>query len=156
MIKINLVCVGNLKERFYVDAFNEYLKRLKKFCDIRTTEIEESLLSKSGSFDIEKILETEGVKILKSLKGTVIVLDILGKKIDSIGFSTLLNENIKSGNEITFVMGGSHGISKSVKDKAHLKLSFSDMTFPHMLMRIILAEQIYRGFCIINNSPYHK
>ena len=156
MYKINIVCVGKLKEQFYIEAQNEYLKRLKKFCEINITEITENVLGENPSvLSIEKSLEVEFSKIEPHLKGFVWVLDCLGKTYSSVEFSNKLIKNLDDNGTITFVVGSSYGLSKKIKQKFQT-ISFSTLTFPHHLMRVFLLEQIYRGFCIKNNITYHK
>ena len=145
MQKINIVCVGKIKEKFYSDAANEYLKRLSRFSKIEVREIAEC-----------KSLEEEAALILKAAKGRIIALCIEGKKYSSEEFAGYIKELTDTGSECTFIIGSSCGLSDEVKNKANLKLSFSDMTFPHKLMRVILLEQIYRAFMINGGGEYHK
>ena len=145
MIKINFVCVGNLKEKFFEDAAAEYLKRLSRFCRAEVKELAE----KSGPGE-------EAESILRSLKGHVIALAVEGKKCSSEAFAGKLAALADRGEEITFVIGSSEGLSDRVKERADELISFSDMTFPHRLMRIILLEQVYRGFMINAGAKYHK
>jgi len=151
MCKIKIVCVGKLKEDFWVKAKDEYKTRLCRFCDLEIVELPDQ--SVASDAQIENALKIEGQRILKHIKTPryVTALCIEGKKISSEGFA----EYIKDKN-ITFIIGGSHGLSEEVKAAAGAKLSFSDMTFPHQLMRVILLEQIYRGYKIINRENYHK
>lgn len=145
MIKVNIVCVGKIKESFYRDAVAEYAKRLSRFCRFEVKELAEG-----------RNPEDEADSILKNAKGHIIALCIEGKELSS----TQLAEHIKGlcdrGKEISFIIGSSCGLSKRVKDAAHMRLSFSPMTFPHQLMRVILAEQIYRAFMINSGAEYHK
>ena len=145
MIKVNIVCVGKIKEEFYKAAVAEYLKRLSRFCKIEIKEIAEG-----------KNLEEEGKIILKSAKGYKIALCIEGQKIDSRGLAAKVKTLCDQGEEISFIIGSSCGLSDEVKNSVDFKLSFSDMTFPHQLMRVILCEQIYRAFMINSGSEYHK
>ena len=145
MIKINFVCVGNLKEKFFEDAAGEYLKRLSRFCKVEVKELPE----KSGP-------EEEAEGILRVLKGRVIALAVEGKKCSSETFAKKIADCIDRGDEITFVIGSSEGLSSRVKERADELLSFSDMTFPHRLMRVILLEQVYRAFMINTGAKYHK
>ncbi len=155
MFKIRLVCVGKIKEKFYSDAVGEYLKRLGRFADVSVTEIPECTFR--GTDQIGTILRTEGEAILRAAKGYLAVLAVEGGKMSSPGFSDFLTSVRDGGNScLTFVIGGSYGVHESVKRAADRLISFSDMTFPHMLMRVILAEQIYRGFMIAADSEYHK
>lgn len=145
MQKINIVCVGKIKEDFYRNAVNEYLKRLSRFAKVEVKELAEG-----------KNLEEEAQNILRAVKGYCIALCIEGAKLDSQALATRIKNLCDKGEEITFVIGSSEGLSENVKESADFKLSFSDMTFPHQLMRVILCEQIYRSFMIISGSTYHK
>ena len=145
MIKVNIVCVGKIKESFYRDAVEEYAKRLSRFCSFNVTEIPEC-----------KTLEEEGERILRLAKGYKIALCIEGVKLSSTALAARVKGLCDKGEEISFIIGSSEGLAQSVKNAADFKLSFSDMTFPHQLMRVVLAEQIYRSFMINSNSEYHK
>ena len=153
MLKINLVCVGRVKEKYFADGIAEYGKRLSRFCEFSVTEVEEE----NGKSSPAQIVEQEGKNILKKLRGTVFALAIEGKKYSSAEFADKI-KSLKDGGagEITFVIGGSYGLSDEVKAKADGLISFSEMTFPHTLFRLMLVEQIYRAFSIIGNTPYHK
>ena len=156
MYKINIVCVGKLKEKFYLEAQNEYLKRLQRFCEISITEIPEVLLPNNpNQNDITKALDKEYNSILPNLKGFIYVCDPRGKQLDSVEFSNKIIKEFNSFDTITFVIGSSYGLSEKIKGNNNL-ISFSKMTFPHHLMRVILFEQLYRAFCIKNNITYHK
>lgn len=159
-MKITIVCVGKIKEKFYRDAVQEYVKRLSRYCKPEIVEVEdEKTPDKAGEGLTEQIKKKEGDRILSRLKedAYVVTLEILGKKLDSVAFSEVLSKAALSGkSHIQFVIGGSLGLCDAVSARADLKLSFSDMTFPHQLMRVILCEQIYRGYRIINGEPYHK
>jgi 23S rRNA (pseudouridine1915-N3)-methyltransferase len=157
MIKINLVCVGNLKENYLIEAFNEYKKRLSKFCSFNLIELNECKpKDKINDSEIKIIKDYEGKEIISKLKGYIIGLYIKGKECTSEEFSALLKNTSLKSSEITFVIGGSYGLSDEVEKYINYKLSFSSLTFPHQLMRVILMEQIYRAFTIINNMTYHK
>ena len=145
MQKINIVCVGKIKEKFYSDAAQEYLKRLSRFAKVEIREIPEC-----------RTVEEEASLILKVSKGRIVALCIEGKKYSSEGLAEYIKELTDTGSESTFIIGSSCGLSDEVKRKADLKLSFSDMTFPHQLMRVILLEQIYRAFMINGGGEYHK
>lgn len=145
MQKINIVCVGKIKEKFYKDAVEEYLKRLSRFAKVEIKEVPEG-----------KNLEEEAGGILKLSKGKIIALCIEGDKYSSESLASLIKGISDKGEESTFIIGSSCGLSKRVKDSAHIKLSFSNMTFPHQLMRVILCEQLYRAFMINSGSEYHK
>ena len=145
MIKVNIVCVGKIKESFYREAVEEYAKRLSRFCFFNVIELPEC-----------KTLEDEGERIHRSAKGYKIALCIEGVKLSSTALATRIKGLCDKGEEISFIIGSSEGLAQSVKYAADFKLSFSDMTFPHQLMRVVLAEQIYRSFMINSNSEYHK
>ena len=154
MIKINLVCVGKVKEKYFSDGIAEYSKRLNRFCDFTVTEVAEENVKGENPAEI---VEREGKNILPKLRGAVFALAIEGKKLSSKQFAGLIGKLADGGQgEITFVIGGSYGLSESVKNRADGLISFSDMTFPHTLFRLMFTEQIYRAFCIINGTPYHK
>lgn len=159
-MKITIVCVGKIKEQFYRDAVSEYAKRLSRYVTFEVTEVtDEKTLDNASEAESLKVLSTEGEKIIKHLNDDAykIALCIDGTKTDSVGFARKIEKIKLDGySHIQFIIGGSLGLSKDVVKKADMKLSFSDMTFPHQLMRVILAEQIYRAFRISNNEPYHK
>lgn len=149
---INLICVGNLKEKFSKDEQDEYLKRLSAFCKLNIIEIkEQNQLEKA-----ELILEKEGEEICKKIKGYTILCDINSKQITSPDFALKIESLMQENSTISFIVGGSYGVSQKVKDKCNDFISFSKMTFPHNLFRIMLLEQIYRGFMILAGKSYHK
>lgn len=145
MQKVNIVCVGKIKESFYREAVAEYAKRLSRFVKLEIREIAEG-----------KNLEEEAKDILRAARGYIIALCVEGKKFSSEALASAMKSLADRGAEVTFIIGSSCGLSDRVKDAADLKLSFSDMTFPHQLMRVILCEQIYRSYMINSNSEYHK
>lgn len=150
---IKIICVGKIKEKFLKDAINEYQKRLSKYTKLEIVELNDiSNLNKNG------IIEKEGLNILNHIKDKdyVITLDINGVKMDSVKFANTLSKTLIINSNIVFIIGGSYGLSNSVKIRSNLKISFSDLTFPHQLFRAILLEQIYRAFKINNNEEYHK
>ena len=159
-MKISIVCVGKIKEKFYRDAIYEYAKRLSRYCKFEILEVpDEKTPDNAGEAEEEQIKKKEGERILAKIRDDtyVITLEILGKKLDSPAFGQVLEKAALSGkSHIQFIIGGSLGLHESVSKRADLKVSFSDMTFPHQLMRVILCEQIYRGYRIINGEPYHK
>ena len=159
-MEINIISVGKIKEDFFKKAIDEYEKRLKAYCRVNFIELKDESEGKNLSDkDIDIILDKEGKRILEKIKerSFIIVLDIKGKSIDSVEFSKKINDIMLDGiSSIDFIIGGSLGISQEVKDKANYSLSFSKFTFPHKLMKVILMEQIYRAFTIINNKTYHK
>jgi len=152
VITINIVCVGNLKEKFSREEQTEYLKRLSAFCKVNVVEIKEQ----NQLDNPQLILEKEGEEILKKLKGYSFLCDINSKEIPSEKFALKIENLMQKTSTITFVIGGSYGVSEKVKMTVDEKISFSPMTFPHNLFRIMLLEQIYRAFTIINNKTYHK
>ncbi len=157
MVKVNLVVVGKVKEKYFSDGINEYAKRMSKFCDFNIIEVAEENFSKVDDKIIEIIKEKEGQRILPHLKGYVFALAIEGKKLNSDNFATTIKRLIDNGKGvITFVIGGSYGLDKYIKQKADGLISFSDMTFPHTLFRLMFCEQIYRAFSINSGSAYHK
>ncbi len=157
MIKIKIVCVGKIKESYFTEGVKEYEKRLSRFCQFQIKELkEENFNDNPTESDIQAIIKKEGESILKELKGEVILMDIQGKQYSSVDFSSLIKSNVDTGKELIFVIGGSYGVSEEVKSKATSKISFSKMTFPHTMFRVMLVEQIYRAFTIINGAKYHK
>ena len=157
VMKINIVAVGNIKEKYLVDACKEYLKRISRFHVLNVIEIEEEKLPKNYSLaDVSKCLVKEGLKIEKYLQGNIVVFDLKGVQVDSVEFSKVIEKSAHSFDTITFVVGGSFGISEEIKNKANMKICFSKMTFPHQLFRVMLLEQIYRACTISNNIIYHK
>ena len=159
-MKIKIVCVGKLKEKYLKDAIDEYTKRLSRFCTARITELSDEKIPDNPSLaEEEKVLEAEGEKILKCISPSdyVISLCVEGKALSSEEFAQKLSDIALSGKStICFVIGGSLGLSQRVKARSDFRLSFSKMTFPHQLMRVFLTEQIYRAFKINSNEKYHK
>ncbi|MBR4474114.1 MAG: 23S rRNA (pseudouridine(1915)-N(3))-methyltransferase RlmH [Oscillospiraceae bacterium] len=160
MLRIRIICVGKLKERFYADALAEYEKRLAPFCRLELIELpEERLGDRPKAGEIENALMREGERIEKQLlrDAQLVCLCVEGRQMDSPAFSELLRSCEASGHpRICFVIGGSFGLSEELKRKADRRLSMSEMTFPHHLARVMLIEQIYRGFQIKEGTPYHK
>ena len=159
MIKINLIAVGKIKEKYFAEGVGEYVKRLSAFCDFKIVEIEEENFKKTDVALEEKIREIEGERILKVLSvfsGKIYALAIEGKKFDSKSFAKVIEGGLSSGENIAFIIGGSYGLSPKVKSRADALVSFSDMTFPHALFRLMFTEQLYRAFTIINGKNYHK
>lgn len=160
MLKIDIICVGKLKEKFFRDAENEYIKRLSRYSKINVIEVkDEPTPDKPTETEKNKVLSKEGEAILKKLAPSsyVIALCVEGSQMPSETLAKKF-ESLMSGGcgYITLIIGGSMGLSDEVKNRAGLKLSFSEMTFPHRLMRIILLEQVYRAFTIIEGKTYHK
>lgn len=158
-MNIKLICVGKIKESFYRDAISEYVKRLSRYCSLAIVEVEDEKTPDKASDALEEqIKEKEGKRILEKVSDChMILLDIGGKKYDSIGFAHQIEDyGIRGKSNLCFVIGGSLGVSKEVRNRADERISFSDMTFPHQLMRVILLEQLYRCYRIIHHEPYHK
>ena len=159
-MKVTLISVGKLKERYLKEGIGEYTKRLSRFCDLQLLEVEDEQAPESlSAMQEEQVKKKEAARILSKLKdGTfLIVLDVKGEKKSSEGFASALQACFTSGkSNITFVIGGSLGLDTELVKKADLRLSFSDMTFPHQLTRLILLEQLFRAFKIINGETYHK
>ena len=145
MIKLNIVCVGKLKERYWRDAVEEYTKRLSRFCKTEIRELAE-----------RATLKEEAEDILRACRGYVFALAVEGKQCTSESFSKKLGALCDKGEEITFIIGSSCGLAGRVKESARELLSFSEMTFPHQMMRVVLLEQVYRAFMIGCGSEYHK
>ena len=160
MLNINIICVGKIKETFFREAIDEYPKRLNSYCSLKIIEIKDEKIPNNPSEKENQIIkEKEGNNILSHIKkdSYTICLDLKGKQYTSEEFSQKINNistNISS--SINFIIGGSLGISQNVLKKANESISFSKMTFPHQLFRVILLEQIYRAFKIMNNETYHK
>lgn len=156
MGNINIVCIGKLKEKYFIGAQEEYLKRLSAFCRVSVVEKKESFLPKDASDAlIERAALEESNSIAECAKGELIAFSPDGEKMDSIKFAAVVKGCIQSG-DITFAIGGSHGLSRKLKQSAGKVISFSDMTFPHQLFRVILLEQVYRAFMIMEGRTYHK
>ncbi len=158
-MKITIACVGRIKEKFFNDAVNEYLKRLSRFADVNIAETaDEKAPENLSPAQAQAVKDREGERLLKKIKdGYVIALAIDGRRMTSPGLSEFMSKKMTEGvSHIVFVIGGSLGLGSAVLDRADMKLSFSDMTFPHQLMRVILLEQVYRSFKISAGEPYHK
>ena len=159
-MNVNVIAVGKIKEKFYKDALTEYTKRLSRYCKLTLYEVaDEKTPDQASEREVELILEKEKERILKLVREEdyVISLEIKGKKMDSVKLAGEIESlGIRGKSNLTFVIGGSLGLHKSISDRSNLALSFSDLTFPHQLMRVILLEQIYRCYRIINQEPYHK
>lgn len=159
-MKISIVCVGKVKEKFYRDAIDEFTKRLSRYCKLEIIEVaDEKTPDQASDTEIKQIKDKEGERLLKNIKDDayVICLCIDGKQLDSEELSEKIEKlGIQGTSHICFVIGGSLGLADDVVNRADYKLSFSKMTFPHQLMRVILLEQVYRAYRIMNNEPYHK
>lgn len=153
-MNIRIVCVGNLKEKYFVQASDEYLKRLSKFANVSVIELKEERLRDDN--DIERVKQKETDEILKNLQGYNILMDIGGVKLSSPDFAKRIKKISDTSSTITYIIGGSYGVADKLREVCDLRLSISDMTFPHQLARVILLEQIYRAYMILNNSTYHK
>lgn len=161
MLRVNIICIGKIKEKYFTDAINEYSKRLSAFCKFSVIELaEEKIRSNTpNASQIDEVIESEGKRILQKINSSdyVVAMCIEGKMMSSEELSDTLDKISLMGNStVDFVIGGSYGLSNSVKSRAELKLSMSKMTFPHQMARMILSEQIYRAFEISTNGKYHK
>ena len=150
---IKIITVGSIKEKYLKDAIEEYTKRLSKYTNIEIVEVKDE-----GLVEPKKAISLEEEKILKHIndKDYIITLEIEGRQLSSEEFAEKLDRIQLESSNITFIIGGSYGLSQNIKDKSRMHLSFSKMTFPHGLFRAILLEQIYRSFKILNNESYHK
>ena len=150
---IKIICVGKIKEKYFVDAINEYKKRISKYTKLEIIELQDY-----DNPNKEIVLEKEKELILNNLntKDYIITLEIEGNMLDSVEFVNKLDKTFQINSNITFIIGGSYGLSDSIKELSNYRLSFSKMTFPHQLFRVILLEQIYRSYRILNNESYHK
>ena len=159
-MKISILCVGKIKEKYFSDAVAEYMKRLTRYCLPEIIEVQDEKTPDGASMATElKIKEKEGERLLSKFKEGCfyIALAIKGKKLSSEQMAAKINELGTRGiSHIGFVIGGSLGLSVEVLERCDMLLSFSDMTFPHQLMRVILLEQVYRSYRIISGEPYHK
>lgn len=155
-MNISIVCVGKVKEKYIIEGINEFLKRMQSFAKMRIIELKEDGNDNNRNLSIEK----EGEEILRTLEkigGYNVLLDIQGKNFSSEEMAEKIERLTVNGvSSINFIIGGSYGVSESVRKASQMKLSFSKMTFPHQLMRLILTEQIYRWFSILKNTKYHK
>ncbi len=150
---IKIIAIGNIKEKYLKEAIAEYQKRLKKYTNLEIIELKDE-----GYVEEQKAIALEGEKIKRHIseKDYLITLEIEGQQLDSVEFSKKIEKIQIENSNIVFIIGGSYGLSKEVKDMSKLHLSVSKMTFPHQLFRLILLEQIYRAYKIINNESYHK
>lgn len=150
---LKIITVGKIKEKYLNDAIEEYKKRISKYTKLEIIEVKDSSFD-----DIYKNIETEKQLIEKYIdsKDFLITLEIEGEQKNSLEFAKIISNTLIVNSNITFIIGGSYGLSKEIKDKANIHLSFSKMTFPHQLFRVMLLEQIYRSYKIINNESYHK
>jgi len=143
---IKIVCVGKIKESFYRDAILEYMKRMQKYHKLEIIEVMDSNIKEERDLILKKI----------DKKDFIITMEIEGKQVSSLELADLIDKTLINYSNITFIIGGSDGLDNEIKNMANYKLSFSKLTFPHQLFRVVLLEQIYRAFKIINNESYHK
>lgn len=152
-MKINVVAVGKIKEKFLIEAIGEYKKRLARFVDVKEIEVDEN----TKETNLEKKSKIEGERLVSKCSGVIVALDMRGKMLTSPEIADFVKHKKNDGaSEISFVIGGSNGLSKEVLNRADLVLSFGNITFPHQLFRVVLFEQIYRAISILENLPYHK
>lgn len=161
MLKINIICIGKIKEKYFTDAIAEYAKRLTAFCKFNIIELNEERIKSNtpNGSQIAEVLDSEGKRIMQKIGASdhVIAMCIEGKLMSSEELSKELDRAALSGKStVDFIIGGSYGLSDEVKKRADLRLSMSRMTFPHQMARMILSEQIYRAFEISTNGKYHK
>lgn len=150
---IKLICVGKIKEKYLKEAIDEYKKRLSKYTKLDIIELKDITYD-----DIDKVKKEEGENILKNIKNSdnVIILDINGQELTSLELSKKIESLEQQNSDLTFIIGGSYGLSEEVKKRANYSLSFSKLTFPHQLFRVVFLEQLYRTYKIRNNESYHK
>lgn len=144
---IKIICLGKIKEQYLNDMINDYQKRISKYHKLEIIELKDTNNLEEEASNINRYISNQDY---------IISLDIEGKELDSVSLANHLNDTFNHYGTITFIIGSSNGLSNSIKEKSHLRLSFSKMTFPHGLFRAILLEQIYRSFKILNNETYHK
>ena len=161
MLKINIICIGKIKEKYFTDAVGEYAKRLTAFCKFSVVELNEERIRSNtpNEAQIAEVIEAEGRRILQKIGASdyVAAMCIEGRLLSSEELSETLDKAALGGKStVDFIIGGSYGLSDEVKRRADLRLSMSKMTFPHQLARVILSEQIYRAFEISTNGKYHK
>ena len=149
---IKVICIGKIKENYLKEAIIEYKKRISKYTNIEIIELDDY------NYDVKKTLLTEYNNIIKIINNSDynILLDINGEELDSVSFAKKINDTLSINSNITFIVGGSYGVFDELRNKVNFRLSFSKMTFPHQLFRVLLLEQIYRAYKIINNEEYHK
>lgn len=159
-MNITIIAVGKIKEKFYTEAIKEYSKRLSRYCSLKIIEVEDEKTPDKASEALNAAImkkEAEGIRKHIPKDSYIISLAVEGKKYDSVGFASHIQRlGINGHSDLVFIIGGSLGIDEALKKDSAELISFSDMTFPHQLMRVILLEQVYRCFRIINNEPYHK
>ncbi len=156
---ITIVCVGNVKEAALKQLIQEYQKRLSKPYDVTWIELAESKSKTTSQKQLQQVIDDESTRIMEKLdsKDSVVLCDVSGKAINSIDFSKLIDDNFTyNTSNLVFVIGGSYGVNETLKKRANTRISFSKLTFPHQLFRVILIEQIYRAYTIVSNITYHK
>ncbi|MBO4554728.1 MAG: 23S rRNA (pseudouridine(1915)-N(3))-methyltransferase RlmH [Clostridia bacterium] len=152
-MKVNVVAIGKIKEKYFTDAIAEYAKRLSRYADFKVIELADAPQGKT----VEEQKKIESDELLQKAKGFVIALDPRGKELTSEDFAELIKTKCTEGqSEFSFLIGGSHGHTDELRAQADVVMSFGKPTFPHQLFRVMTCEQIYRAFCIINGTPYHK
>jgi 23S rRNA (pseudouridine1915-N3)-methyltransferase len=159
-MNISVITVGKIKEKYLRDAIEEYSKRLSRYCKLNIIEVQDEKTPDNASEKEEQIIkEKEGEAILRNIRDNmyVVALELRGKMLSSEELATFMKElGVRGDSNVAFIIGGSLGLSEAVLNRANYKLCFSKMTFPHQLMRVILLEQVYRGYRIIGGEPYHK
>jgi 23S rRNA (pseudouridine1915-N3)-methyltransferase len=159
-MNISVITVGKIKEKYLRDAIEEYSKRLSRYCKLNIIEVQDEKTPDNASEKEEQIIkEKEGEAILRNIRDNmyVVALELRGKMLSSEELATFMKElGVRGDSNVAFIIGGSLGLSEAVLNRANYKLCFSKMTFPHQLMRVILLEQVYRGYRIIAGEPYHK
>ncbi len=159
MYNINIICIGKLKERYLTEACGEYLKRLNAYCSIKIIELDEYRITKSHEADIKTAVKIEGERIIKKIPPASFTIGMFidGKQLTSSAFADKISKTaLNKSSTINFIIGGSYGLSDNVRKVCDEIISLSPMTFPHQLFRIILLEQLYRAFTILNGGSYHK
>lgn len=152
-MKINIIAIGKIKEKYFADAINEYVKRASRYADVKVVELADAPPSKSP----EEQRKIESDLLLGKAKGYIVAMDMRGKELSSEGLAELIKSKCTLGeSEFSFLIGGSHGHTEELRQKADMLLSFGKNTFPHQLFRVMLSEQIYRALCINAGTPYHK
>ena len=156
-MNITIIAVGKIKETYFKDSINEYLKRLISYCNLKIIEIPNEPILDEKNYERYKDIKEKKILQYLNLSSYIIALEIQGKQLDSVSFADKIKSVSNDGiNELTFIIGGANGLNEVVLKEAHFKLSFSKMTFTHQMTRVILIEQIYRAFKILNNENYHR
>ncbi|MDY4788084.1 MAG: 23S rRNA (pseudouridine(1915)-N(3))-methyltransferase RlmH [Bacilli bacterium] len=157
-MKIKIISIGKLKEKYLKDAVNEYKKRLSKYGEVIDIELDEYKISDETKANIDIAIKKEGISLLSKIKDDdfVLLFDLWGKEVDSVGLANIIDKSLSSFSSIALVIGGSYGLSDDVRKRSNFALSLSKLTFPHQFVRVIALEQLYRAFKINNNEKYHK